>query len=327
MVYMKVVVMAFAMILMLAGMTTSVQAQNETGLVGEWHFDGDAKDLSGNGNDGTIYGAAFVDGISGKALSFDGVNDYVEVHRSSILDINGKLLSDYTIELWFKTPCQNCGIFSIVGGSSTPPSPAHDRHIYLKNGNLCQRIWNTQTICTSDTNYADSNWHHVAQNVQKGIGQKIFVDGVQKVSGTKDISDNIWADKIWIGFSDDASFDYFNGIIDEVRIYNRTLSPDEIKVQYASTSGTSAVTAAIKPTPSPYGEIIGTDSFFDDFNGSTLSSGWIVINKNSDSNIFLTGTGILRMNASPMNGGSDYYNRSNYNALRILKSLSNLFLY
>ncbi len=77
MVYMKVVVMAFAMILMLAGMTTSVQAQNETGLVGEWHFDGDAKDSSGNGNDGTVYGATFVDGKFGKALSFDGMDDYV----------------------------------------------------------------------------------------------------------------------------------------------------------------------------------------------------------------------------------------------------------
>jgi hypothetical protein len=65
-----------------------------------------------------------------------------------------------------------------------------------------------------------------------------------------------------------------------------------------------------------------TSMFSDDFSGSTLSSRWIVINKNSDSNISLTGTGILRMNASPMNGGSDYYNRSNYNALRILKSLS-----
>jgi hypothetical protein len=32
-----------------------------TGLVAEWHFDGDAKDSSGNGNDGTIYGAIFVD--------------------------------------------------------------------------------------------------------------------------------------------------------------------------------------------------------------------------------------------------------------------------
>src|SRR5574341_1409887 len=42
-------------------------------LVGEWHFDGDANDSSGNGNNGTIYGATFVQGVSGQALSFDGV--------------------------------------------------------------------------------------------------------------------------------------------------------------------------------------------------------------------------------------------------------------
>jgi len=42
-----------------------------TGLVGEWHFEGDAKDTSGNGNDGTIYGATFVEEVNGKALNFN----------------------------------------------------------------------------------------------------------------------------------------------------------------------------------------------------------------------------------------------------------------
>jgi len=54
MVNMNVVVMAFVTILMLTGMPASVQAQSETGLVGEWHFDGDAKDT--NKNYGTFIG-------------------------------------------------------------------------------------------------------------------------------------------------------------------------------------------------------------------------------------------------------------------------------
>jgi hypothetical protein len=260
MVYMKGVVMVFAMILLMVGMPAGVAAQSEDGLVGEWHFDGDAKDSSGNGNDGTVYGATFVDGVRGQALSFDGVDDYVEVPRSNNLDLNGKLLTDYTIEFWFKTTCLNCGIFSIVKGSSF--TAGSDRHISLYDGNLCQRIWNNQVICTSGTslnldinqetsgnikvictsctNYADSNWHYVTQHVQKGIGQKIYVDGVQKVSGTKDISDFNWADKIWIGFSMDASSIFFNGLIDEVRIYNRALSAEEIKAHYEQ--GSTALT-------------------------------------------------------------------------------------
>ena len=68
------------------------------GLVAEWHFDGDAKDSSGNGNDGSIYGATFVQGISGQALSFDGVNNYVNVGSSPIFDITDRIRNhDLTI--------------------------------------------------------------------------------------------------------------------------------------------------------------------------------------------------------------------------------------
>ncbi|MFQ6061937.1 MAG: hypothetical protein ACE5J9_02015 [Methanosarcinales archaeon] len=55
-------------------------------MVAEWHFDEGSgnivKDTSGNGNDGTIHGAIWTTGISGKALRFDGNNDYVEVQHN-----------------------------------------------------------------------------------------------------------------------------------------------------------------------------------------------------------------------------------------------------
>src|SRR3972149_11340288 len=70
-------IFAISLVVALALAGNAAGEVSRTGLVGEWHFDGDAKDTSGNGNDGTIYGATFVDGKFGKALSFDGVNDYV----------------------------------------------------------------------------------------------------------------------------------------------------------------------------------------------------------------------------------------------------------
>jgi hypothetical protein len=60
------------------------------GLVGRWGFDEGtgtvAKDSSGNGNHGTVYGATWVDGRYGKALSFDGVNDYLEIGDKTLFD-------------------------------------------------------------------------------------------------------------------------------------------------------------------------------------------------------------------------------------------------
>jgi len=66
-----------------------------SGLVAEWHFDGNAQDTSGSGNNGTINGATFVQGISGQALSFDGVDDMVVVPHSPSLS-----LDKYTVEAW-----------------------------------------------------------------------------------------------------------------------------------------------------------------------------------------------------------------------------------
>ena len=71
-------------------------------LVAEWHFDegsgSTVKDNTGNGNDGIIHGATWVDGIKGKALKFDGKDDYVEVQDSSSLRINGNI----AVEAWVK---------------------------------------------------------------------------------------------------------------------------------------------------------------------------------------------------------------------------------
>ena len=73
------------------------------GLVACWHMDeGEGSviyDTSGNGNDGTIYGATWTDGKFGKALSFDGENDYVKIPDSASLDITDEI----TIEVRVKT--------------------------------------------------------------------------------------------------------------------------------------------------------------------------------------------------------------------------------
>jgi hypothetical protein len=59
-------VFAIGMVAALVFVGTAMGEVSRTGAVAEYHFDGDANDSSGNGNDGTIYGATFVDGKFGK---------------------------------------------------------------------------------------------------------------------------------------------------------------------------------------------------------------------------------------------------------------------
>jgi len=86
------------------------------------------------------------------------------------------------------------------------------------------RVWNNETICTSGTNYADGQWHTVAHVIGASSGgQKIYVDGVAKVSGTKSASDFNGQTGVNIGFSNDATNNYFDGLIDHVLIVKKAL--------------------------------------------------------------------------------------------------------
>src|SRR3990172_12225033 len=90
--------LAISLVVALALAGNAAGEVSRTGLVGEWHFDGDAKDSSGNNNDGIIYGATFIDGKYGKALSFNGVDNFIKIPT-----LENPSTSDWTNEAWIKT--------------------------------------------------------------------------------------------------------------------------------------------------------------------------------------------------------------------------------
>lgn len=73
-------VLSVLVILILVG--TAMGEITRNGLIAEYHFDGNAKDSSGNQNNGLVSGAVYTDGKFGKALSFDGKNNFVRVPDS-----------------------------------------------------------------------------------------------------------------------------------------------------------------------------------------------------------------------------------------------------
>nr|NQU93946.1 VCBS repeat-containing protein [Bacteroidota bacterium] len=164
---------------------------------------------------GEVQTLSFPDKFPGTTLEFDGNDDYVQISINSPE-------TNYTYELFFKTTDQNAKISSVrhptLGGAT-------DRNLYLENGNIFHRLWQEEIIGSSGQNYADDTWHHVAVVVESGVGQRIYVDGEQVAAGTKDQSDFDWDTSLDIGYDDT----YFDGKIDEVRLWNIVKSEIQIR--------------------------------------------------------------------------------------------------
>lgn len=179
------------------------------------------KDKSKYGNHGTVYGATWVDSpVSGKALSFDGVDDYVNVPDAPSLDITDGI----TLECWAKWPTGQAGQdLYVVKRNAYYLSIASGPKIaicYWYSGGFVLVIGNT--VLQNNTLY-----HLVA--VFDGSNFIAYVNGVEdgRAAATNPIITN--NEPLIIGGY--APYQAF-GILDEIRIYNRALSPDEVKGRY-----------------------------------------------------------------------------------------------
>jgi len=210
----------------------------EEGLVGYWSFDEGqgniAYDTSGMGNDGTIYGAIYVDGKVGKALSFDGSDDYVDCGVPNVVNFG---TSDFTIGCWVKLNSYN----PLVPNNN----PIVSR--WARGGWVWDfRVgWNwgekdyLYFFTPRNPNYGMKGsgsvslfvWHHVAVKRESG-NFYFYLDSVEQ-RGESDPANLTGSTPMWIGrfpgYPESLSFD---GCIDEIRIYNRALTAEEIKAHY-----------------------------------------------------------------------------------------------
>ncbi|MFA4957031.1 MAG: LamG-like jellyroll fold domain-containing protein [Candidatus Methanoperedens sp.] len=248
----KIVVMAFAMIMMLAGMPASVQAQTETGLVGEWHFDGDAKDSSGNGNDGTIYGATFVDGKVGKALSFSG-GEYVKILHSNSLDITDKI----SIEAWIKPFDKQPNDYPTVLTKHIGITPGAQYQLGLGKMESGYKIRfcaePNLDVCQMGNKVIEVNkWNHIVVTFD---GNKVgyYLNGIIDKEFIMYGPLHSYLADIGIGASSYNTWS-FGGLIDEVRIYNRALTASEINELYEGEQTALSITKSASPTSIKQGQ-------------------------------------------------------------------------
>src|SRR5680860_517336 len=205
---------------------------NETGLVGSWHFEENGgtttADSSGNGNTGTITNATWTTGNTspntGKALSFDGVNDNIKLGSSSVL----KPTADITILSWIKGTGDNK---YILRQSDTGVDDGYQLWINA-NGYARWTVLDASVdIGTVIVN--DNAWHLIAATFKQNTEAKIYVDGViDTIDNSVTSIDYTGTVDTYIGTTSSGSGFNFNGTIDEVKIYNRALSAAEIQAQY-----------------------------------------------------------------------------------------------
>jgi len=231
------------------------ESASSNGLVGYWKFDESsgtsASDSGGNGNTGTLkngtttcYGGDCPNWINGKydkAIKFDGVNDYVDCGNDSSL-----IISDYiTIEAWIKPqPNQeycwdgkkgNYGVAASVNNYTGSTiwswqlrygAPTTCYLGFQFNGNPEGAKW-----VTVGQNLTAGEWYHVVGTFN-GTHIKSYLNGTlietDQISAISTNPNN----KILIG--NEGWANYFNGTIDEVKIYNRVLTADEIRTEYES---------------------------------------------------------------------------------------------
>ncbi|WOX13748.1 sialidase family protein [Streptomyces sp. N50] len=186
-------------------------------------------------------GAQETDGVSGGALSFDGVDDAVRLPYSDRLPLGTK---DFTVSLWFRyTATTGDQPFLWMGGvGTTEPQvwlrgePAGNHVRALITTRVGASTVHTTSVVTAGA-YNDGQWHQAV--LRRGGGQlTLSVDGT--TVSTADIAGSVSRNSpfgVHIGQRMD-SMQYFTGSIDEVHVWDRLLTDDELAAQHPSPAGT-----------------------------------------------------------------------------------------
>lgn len=214
------------------------------GLVAAYLFNGNADDSSGNGHDGTVYGAtpaADRHGIANSAYSFDGIDDYIGVPYHSDFQ-----LPEYTMSAWI-LPMQDlsqvpaptivgrgedystdeaAGVVLVAGADSNPYGDGV--------GVLYENDADAEAWYSTDVYPQTGTWTHVAATRAADGELTIYIDGVRMGvwDNTPVPTDDCFQDLLIGAYAyDDGSNqigNYFPGLIDDVMIYGRALSRSEV---------------------------------------------------------------------------------------------------
>ena len=198
------------------------------GLVGWWPFDGNANDISGNGNNGLVYGATLTTDRNlntNSAYSFNG-SSYISVANSALLS---SLISEGTISLW--------SVSNFGGGSPICKSGSSllgDFRIQYSTSNV-SFIINGKDYSINGI-FPAGQWINIVMTYKNSTA-KLFING-NLIGSLATPSNTYTIDRInSLDFGRDpwGSMEYHNGKIDDIGIWNKALDSNKVKLLYNAT--------------------------------------------------------------------------------------------
>lgn len=272
------------LLILLVGLILTVNANadcfpNPSGLIGWWPGDGNANNLLGT-NNGTLQGGATASavGLVGNAFSFDGTNNFVQIPNSPILQP-----TNLTIEAWIK--------FTGLDSAGTGPAAGVQNIIFKQNTQsssfegfdlgktrvsgsdyfrfiVSSGSGQTATI-RSSTIISTGVWYHVAA-VRGPNFTQLYINGVLERQTNVAFAQNYGTQPLYFGTSGQSFWDRrFRGSLDEVAIFDRALSSNEIAAIFAAGANGKCKAPEIVQAPLSMTATLGSNATF-----SVAANGW-----------------------------------------------------
>ena len=286
------------------------------GIVAEYLFNGNADDSSGHGHHGTAFGATPTLNRFNKensAYRFDGADDYVIIAPPPALSAEA-----LSVSVWvrydrqsFRNEWSNCIVCQDNGNDSDP-----SRRIFQLSTNRNHIVWH-RMLDARDPMFKQrllsSIWYHVVAVCERGE-QRLYVDGLHRDSVKHPLSVHA-EEPIYIGRKGTPEpYFFFCGAIDDVRIYNRALLPEDVLALYREDGFDKPVRPMFRASEDPISGKWGQRGvvFLDlSFDGTEAVNGSIMAGKPSNmapvaKGTFDRATGALRLEgeATPPDNGA-----------------------